>query len=227
VPWRHQLEQRRERLRERLVETQRRRQVAARELQSALDAARAAWRPYGDRIEPIQARLDDELRPRLWAANATAREAGIGRRRNAVHRVRDARQAVDNAEREIAAIRADGSATREHLKTLETQARHLHASSTVGDIAVLDKLEGRELAELDTVIDALDTYAGWLEGRRTPKEQLGDAVKTLSAVARQAPPVALGRGAVSQREWYTLLELVPDDIGRRLTPQRPALNLGR
>jgi hypothetical protein len=229
-PWRQRLEQQREQLDDRLAETQQRRQAAARELverQPALDAAQAEWRPYQQRIDMIQTRLDDELRPRLWAANAAARDAGLGRRRAKAHHVRDAREAVDSAEREIAAIRADGAPARERSNALEARARRLTTASTGEDIASLHDLERRELVQLETVIDALDTYTAWLDGRRTPKEHLADAVETLSAVARQAPPIALGRGEVSQGEWYALLELAPSDLTYRLTPPRPALNLGR
>ena len=110
--YRDQLEQRRHDLTAGLTERAHRRTEAAAELadlQPALDAARAAWQPYADRINEIEHELATVLRPAMWQANHDAYRAGFGQRHGAARRAKIATWHVDDAQDRIAAIRADGA----------------------------------------------------------------------------------------------------------------------
>ncbi len=132
-PWREQLRSHRQRLADEGVVRESRRTAARAEvdlLQPALDAAQAAWAPYGREIR----RLDNELAAftHLEADLIThaARRAGPHRRRQAQEHATDAARRVDDARRELAAVETDGTPARQRLNQLEARVTNLHSIAT-------------------------------------------------------------------------------------------------
>jgi hypothetical protein len=92
----------------------------------------------------------------------------------------------------------------------------------------LDAHLRQQVAELDQVLDATDTYAAWLDGRPTPSARLAHALDTLRLVARHASALARHPDEIDQAQWYQLLDLAPDDLHRQADRRRhePAIELG-
>ena len=197
------------------------------DLQLALTAARRAWEPYARPIDSLQRELDSVLRPDLWHANHDARTAGLGHRRSTQHRAAGAAQAVENAEAAITAIHAQGAPRKQHLDRLRIREGELRALTTGPDR--LDSHLRQQIAELDQVLDATDTYTAWLNGRPIPSARLAHAVDTLTTVARHAPAFATETNPIDQTQWYRLLDLAPDHLADRAVRQRSVdeLHLGR
>ena len=93
------------------------------DLQPALAAARAAWRPYQQPINQLEHELRTTLRPAMWKANNQARRAGFGHRHSAARRAAEASRRVADTQARIDAIQAEGQAVKEHLDALEADAR--------------------------------------------------------------------------------------------------------
>jgi hypothetical protein len=228
--WRQQVADRRQELTDELADHQTRRAARRRELevlQPALTDARRAWGPYARPIDSLQRELDSVLRPDLWRANHEARTAGLGHRRSAQRHAADAADAVRQAEAAIAAIQAEGAPQKQELDRLLIREGELRVS-TIGP----DRLDAhlrQQIAELDQVLDATDTYTAWLDGRPTPAPRLAHAVDTLTAVARHASAFARHPDEIDQAQWYQVLDLAPAELDRHRTRQRaePEIDLSR
>jgi hypothetical protein len=85
----------------------------------------------------------------------------------------------------------------------------------------LDAHLSQQIAELDQILDATDTYTAWLDGRATPSARLDHAVDTLTTVARHASAFARHPNEIDQAQWYQVLDLAPNDLDRHRTRQRP------
>jgi conjugative relaxase-like TrwC/TraI family protein len=228
--WRQQITERRQQLVDDLADHQKQRAARRQELndlQPALDAARRAWEPYARPIDDLQRELDSVLRPDLWRANHEARTAGLGHRRRAQRQAADAAEAVQEAEAAIAAIRADGAPQKQQLDRLRIREGELR-SLTIGPDRPDVHLR-QQIAELDQVLDATDTYTAWLDGRPIPSARLAHAVDTLTTVARHAYAFARHPGEIDQVQWYRLLDLASDHLTDRVVRQRSVdgLELGR
>jgi hypothetical protein len=208
--WREEIADRRQSLVEGVHEREQRRADAIEQLhalQPAIDAAREAWEPYAGPIRDLEHDLETELRPAMWSANHDARHAGLGRRRHAERLAADAQEAVERAEAAVAAIRADGAPAKANLDELQRQAATLRSHAE--PIEALDTFDRNQIRQLDQIIDAADTYTGWLEARPTPTARLTHAIDTLTTVARSAPAFARQSGEIDQTQWYQLLDLAP------------------
>jgi hypothetical protein len=188
------------------------------DLQTALTAARRAWEPFARPIDSLQRQLDSVLRPDLWRANNLARTAGLGHRRSAQRHAVDAAEAVRKAEAAIAAIQAEGAPQKQQLDHLRIRESELR-SITIGPDQ-LDAHLRQQIAELDQILDATDTYTAWLDGRPTPSARLAHAVETLTTVARHAPAFARHPNEIDQAQWNQLLDLAPDHLADRPVRQR-------
>ena len=183
-PWRQQLHDRRHLLVDGLHDREQRR---------ADRPSRAPGAPAGHRRGSggVGAVRPAHPRPRTGAADRAApgnverqlrrTEAGFGHRRSAERLAADARAAVENAQAAIAAIHADGAPVKEHLDQLQRRAAELRGRAE--PIDGLDISDRGEIRQLDQILDAADTYTGWLEGRPTPTARLAHAVDTLTGVA--------------------------------------------
>jgi hypothetical protein len=228
--WRQQTADRRRQLVDDLADHQTRRSARRQELddlQPALTAARQAWEPYARPIDRLQRQLDSVLRPDLWHANHAARTPGLGHRRSAQRDAIDAVDAVKAAEAAIAGIHAKGAPQKHQLDQLLIREAELRALTTGPDR--LDAHLRQQIAELDQILDATDTYTAWLDGRPTSSARLAHAVETLMTVARHAPAFARHPNEIDQAQWYQLLDLAPDDLHHQAGRRRhePAIELGR
>lgn len=136
-----------------------------------------------------------------------------------------AREAVEQAQAAIATIHADGAPVKEHLDQLQHHATELRRRAE--PIAGLDALDHNGIRQLDQALDAVDTYAGWLEGRPTRTARLAHAVGTLTAVGRSVPSFARHAGEVDQAQWYRLLDLTPPLHELERGRPTPEIELGR
>jgi conjugative relaxase-like TrwC/TraI family protein len=227
-PWREQICHRRQALIDGLHERERRRADAIEELQAlhpAIDTARQEWEPYAQPIRDLERELETELRPAMWGANHRAQLAGFGHRRHAERVAGDAREAVEQAQTAIAAIHAEGAPAKDHLDQLQRHAADMRRRAE--PIAGLDTLDHNQIRQLDQVLDAVDIYTGWLDGRPTPTARLAHAVDTITSVAKSAPSFARYPGEIDQTQWYELVEpaspLADVDRGR----STPEIELGR
>ena len=152
----------------------------------------------------------------MWHANHDARTAGLGHRRSTQRHAADAAQAVEKAEAAIAAIHAEGAPHKQHLDQLQIRDGELRAL-TERTRPARPRTDRQQIAELDQILDATDTYTAWLDGRPTPTARLAHAVDTLTTVARHAPSFATDADPVDKTQWYQLLDLAPDDLHRRLS----------
>jgi conjugative relaxase-like TrwC/TraI family protein len=228
-PWRQRLDDRRRQLIDHLAAREDRRAAARQDLhdlQPALDAARHAWEPYARPISDLEHELEGVLRPAMWEANRQAGTARLGHRRSSQRAAADAAEAVSDAEAAIANICADGAPHKEHLDRLQIRAEGL-ASTEPAD--QLDQHDHQQVVQLDQVLDAVDTYTAWLDGRPTATTRLAHAVETLRGVAQHAPSFALSADDIDKTRWYQLLDLAPDDLMRSVAREHPVaeLELGR
>ena len=209
-PWREQLEQRRQGLTTGLTERHQGRLEAARELNEMkpeLQVARDAWQPYAQPIASLEAELRENLRPAARQSHSEHRSAGVGHRRTTQRRARLADAAVAAAEAEIDAIRTDGAPINEHLDTLEAHAQALRdCTDPASGLAMLDQLDRDEAEQLGQILDSLDTFTDWTDGRRVPTNQLATAIDTLHEVARHASFFARHPGDIERTQWYELLD---------------------
>lgn len=228
--WRQQTADRRQQLTDDLADHQTRRAARRQELddlQPTLDAARAAWEPYARPIREFEHELDNVLRPAKWDANHEVRTAGLGHRRSAQRHAAVADRAVKVAEAALAGIYAEGAPQKERLDRLRIREGGLRALTTGPDR--LDAHLRQQIAEVDQVLDATDTYTAWLDGRPIPSARLAHAVDTLTTVARHAPAFATETNPIDQTQWYRLLDLAADHLADRAVRQRSVdgLHLGR
>jgi conjugative relaxase-like TrwC/TraI family protein len=220
-----QLEQRRDDLTAGLTERAQRRTEAAAELadlQPALDATRAAWQPYAERIEAIEHELRTVLRPAMWQANHDARTAGLGHRHGAARRAKIATWRVDDAQHRIAAIHAEGAHVKEPLDAVEAEERRLAelTSPHTGHFGI-DQLDRDQLHALDQTARAIDTWTTWANGRPVPTVELAEAVSLLHDVALHAPPLPTRASEIDRTHWFELLEPVTALLEQRgLLPSR-------
>jgi conjugative relaxase-like TrwC/TraI family protein len=224
VDYRDQLEQRREDLTAGLTERAQRGTEATVELadlQPALAAARAAWEPYADRMNAIEHELDTVLRPAMWQANHDARSAGFGHRRGAARRAKIATWRVDAAQQHIAAIHADSAQMKQPLDALQAEARRLAelASPHAGRFGI-DQLARDQLHAVDRMVEAIDTWTTWANGRPVATAELADAVSVLHDVARHAPPLPTHAGEIDRTHWFELLEPVTSTLEQHGLPTR-------
>ena len=225
-PWREQLRSHRQRLADEGVVRESRRTAARAEvdlLQPALDAAQAAWAPYGREIR----RLDNELAAftHLEADLIThaARRAGPHRRRQAQEHATDAARRVDDARRELAAVETDGTPARQRLNQLEARVTNLHSIATPD--ATLETRHRCELRQLDEIIDAADASLAYCEDRIVSPDRLARITQVLTNVARHVPNLAPPITAVDYIRWHELLgrmhaEVVPQRPGREIQLSR-------
>jgi conjugative relaxase-like TrwC/TraI family protein len=238
--YRDQLEQRRDDLTAGLTERAHRRSDAAAELvelQPALGAARAAWRPYAERTIAIEHELETVLRPAMWQANYDARTARFGQRYRATRRAKIATRRVDYAQHRIAAIRADGARFKEPLDAVEAEERRLvELASPHTRHFNVDRLDRDQLHALDQIADAVDTWTTWANGRPVPTVELADAVSLLHDLARHAPPLPTRASEIDRTHWFELLQPVTalleqrglstrDHVGHNLEHTGPDLGI--
>jgi hypothetical protein len=227
-PWRQQAHDQRQALVDGLHHRAQRRADAVEKfqaLQPALNAAHEAWEPYARPIRDLEHQLDTELRPAMWDANHNAHQAGFGHRRHTQRAAVYAQAALDQAQAAIAAIHADGAPVKDRLDQLQRHASELRRRAE--PIETLDSFDRNQIRQLDQVLDATDTYTGWLQGRPTPTARLARAVDTLTAVARSAPAFADRAGEVDQTHWYQLLDLAPPTHELERGRPIPEIELGR
>jgi hypothetical protein len=227
--YRDQLEQRRDDLTAGLTERAHRRVEAAAELadlQPTLDAARAAWQPYADRINEIEHELATVLRPAMWHANHDARTASFGRRHGAARRAKIATWRVDNAQHDIAVIGADCAHIEEPLDAVEAAARRLAEliRPHTGHFGI-DQLDRDHVHALDQTAEAIDTWTTWVNGRPVPTMELADAVSLLHDVARHAPPLPTRVSEIDRTHWLELLEPVTALLEQHGLPNRDGIGL--
>jgi len=208
-PWRAQLEERREELLTYLAERADLRADAAAELadlQPALAAARAAWEPYASAIAGIEDDLRSELRPAMWKANHGAMRASFGHRHTAGRRSRAANERVDDADARVAAIYADGAGSKQRLDALQTEATNLAdlAHPSPGGFG-LEDLNREHVHQIDRLLNAVDVWTRWADGRSLSTTELAEASAILTAAARQAPLLALSPGEIDRTQWVELL----------------------
>jgi conjugative relaxase-like TrwC/TraI family protein len=229
-PWRQQLADRRQQLTDDLADHQTRRAARRQELddlQPVLEDARRAWEPYARPIDSLRRKLETELRPAMWHANHEARTAGLGHRRSSQRHAADAARAVREAEAAIADIHGEGAPQKEHLDGLQIRDGELRALT--GGPDRVDAHVRQEIAELDQILDATDTYTAWLDRRPTPSARLAHAVETLTTVAQHASACARHPNEIDQAQWYQLLDLAPNDLDQQRSRQRaePEIDLSR
>jgi hypothetical protein len=222
--YRDRLQQRREDLTAGLTARAHQRAEAAAELadlQPALDAARAEWQTYADCINAIELELDTVLRPAMWQANHNTRTAGFGHRHSAARRAKMASWRVEDAYDRIAAIRADGAQIKAPLDAVESTARRLAelASPNTGHFGI-DQFDHDQLRALDQIVEAVDTWTTWANGRPAPTVELADAVALLLDVARHAPPLPTRPGEIDRTRWFELFEPVTALLEQRGLPTR-------
>jgi AAA domain len=178
------------------------------ELQPALHAARAAWRPYADQIAAIEHQLQTELRPAMRKTNSEAMHAGLGHRHSTRRRAGDAVSRVHEAQASLSAIRASGADVKDVLDGLEHHARHLADVANATFNRSLDQLDQLELDGIDRVVASLDTWTAWAHGRPVASARLAAAVETLTEYARHSPQLADHAGEVDRGQWMELLRPV-------------------
>ncbi len=217
--WRTQLEHQRDDLASYLTSRAALRADAATELaelRPALDAARAAWQPYAQRIAEIEDELRTDLRPSMWKANHDAMHASVGHRHSGGRRAKIATERVDDAEAHVTAIRGGGADVKQRLDALETETRNLHdlAHPSPGGYG-LEDLNRDQLDRTDRLLDAVDIWTTWAHGRPVYTADLAAAVATLTDVARHTPLLALNDGQIDRTEWFEALQPVTDLLRMR------------
>jgi hypothetical protein len=214
---RAQLDHHRDEIAERLQHSaDRRARVAAdlADLQPALTKARLAWRPYAKQVNIINRELDTQLRPAMWHANHDLIRAGLGQRRSAQRRAKQASRRVHEAEASIAAIRADGASVKQHLDGLEARARTLTDRADPAVTAALDRLDHAQLHRIDRLGHAIDTWTTWASGRCVATNGLADAATVLTGAHCNAPAIAIAHGIADRSQWQQLLAPLVNDLRR-------------
>ena len=199
---------------------------AARALQPAIDAAREAWEPYARPIRDLERELETELRPgdvERQPRRPSGRVRAPTPRRTPRRR---RREAVEQAQAAIATIHADGAPRQGAPRPAPTPRRRTAQPGRAHRRDWTPSTATRS-ASSTRLLDAADTYTGWLEGRPTPTARLAHAVGTLTAVARSAPSFARHAGEVDQTQWYQLLDLTPPLHELERGRPTPEIELGR
>jgi hypothetical protein len=157
----------------------------------------------------------------MWQANQDARTAGFGHRHGAARRAKIATWRVDNAQHRIAGVRADGAHVKEPLDAVDAETTRLAAlaSPHTGRFTV-DQLDRDQLHALDQLIQAVNTWTTWANGRPVPTVELADAVHLLHDVARHAPPLPTRVSEIDRTHWFELLEPVTALLEQRRLPIR-------
>jgi conjugative relaxase-like TrwC/TraI family protein len=198
-------------------------------IQPALDAARAAWQPYGERIATLERELQDMLRPEVWRANHQAHHARFGHRHGAERRARAASAEAVGVETQIAAIAAEGAVCRQHLDRLSGRAFELSAAVEGVGAGGYDHMLDDVAHRTERLADALDTWTQWASGRPVSVDALDDAFDHLRTAARNAPPFALHADEVDQAAWHRLIDSTVSALGYPVpdleTVERPSLGL--
>ncbi len=144
---------------------------------------------------------------------------------------------VEDAQHRNGAIRADGAQVKEPLDTVEAEARRLAelASPHTGHFGI-DQVDRDQLHALDQIVEAVDTWTTWANGRPVPTAELADAVSLLHDVALHASPLPTRAGEIDRTSWFELLERITalleqrglptrDCVGRDLEPAGPDLSI--
>jgi len=214
APWRTQLEQQRDDLHGHLFDRAARRVDAANELaefQPDLAAARTAWQPSAQRIAAIEDELRIDLRPAMWRANHDATHAGFGHRHTAQRRAKSAIERVEDATNRIASIHTDGADVKQHLDTLEAEARNLNDLACPSPAGHgLEQFHREQLDRLEPLLDAVDIWATWAHGGPVAPADLATAVSTLTETACRAPLLAVNDGGIDRTQWFDALQPVTD-----------------
>ena len=172
-------------------------------------AARAAWRPYAERIDAIDRHLEQKLLPAMWSANRDAMHARFGHRHATQRRADHATEAVADARTRIAAIEREGSAVKERLDTLTARAEDLsERAAGRGTLAVLDLYDRHTLQHTERLLDALTTWERWANGRPVPANDLAGSVETLVDAAHDAPHTSRHGNALTHAHYSELLMAV-------------------
>jgi conjugative relaxase-like TrwC/TraI family protein len=222
--YRDQLEERRHDLTAGLTQRARRRTEAAAELaglQPALAAAREAWQPHAERIDAIDDELRTVLGPAMWQANHDARHAGFGHRHSTARQAKTATRLADDAQDRLSAIRADTTHISEPLDALEAEGRRLAdlARPQPGHLS-LDQFDRDQIHSIDQLVEAVDTWTTWANGRAVATTELADSVSLLHDVARHAPPLPTRAGEIDRTHWFELLEPVTSMLEQHGLPIR-------
>jgi predicted nucleic acid-binding Zn-ribbon protein len=214
---RAQLDRCRDEIAERLRQTANRRARAAADLadlQPDLAHARAAWRPYAKQINVINRQLDTQLRPAMWQANHDVTRAGVGRLRSAERRAEQANCRVRDAEGAIAAIRADGTAVKQHIDALVARASTLAERADAAVTTALDRLDRDQIHRTGRLGQAIDTWTTWASGGRVATNDL-TAAAVLTHAQSNAPVMAIDPGIADRTQWQQLLAPLVDDLHDR------------
>jgi hypothetical protein len=164
----------------------------------------------------IEDDLRSELRPAMWKANHDAMHASIGHHHTAARRAKAARELVDDADAGIAAIYADGAGIKQRLDALHTEARNLAelAHPSPGGFG-LEDLNREHVGQIDRLLNTVDVWTTWSDGRPVGITELAEAVAVLTETARQAPLFALHPGEIDRSQWIELLEPLTDLLRQR------------
>jgi hypothetical protein len=157
----------------------------------------------------------------MWQASHAARTASFGHRHGAARRAKIATWRVDDAQDRVAAVRAEGAQIKEPLDAVEAEARRLAelASPRTGHFSV-DRLDRDQLHRLDQIVEAIDTWTTWANGRQVATEALADAVPLLHDVAQHAPLLPTRASEIDRTHWFELLEPVTTLLEQRGLPTR-------
>ena len=218
-PWRVQLEQRRDDLVGYLADRADRRAHAGAELadlQPALAAARAAWRPYAEAIAEIEDELRSRLRPAMWKANREAMHARFSHRHTTARRAEAANHRVADAEDRVAAVHADAFDVNHRREALEAQAWNLHDLAHPSAAGVgLEDLHRERVDDIDRLLRAVDVWTAWAEGRPVAITDLVESAEILTDAAGRAPMFAADGGEIERSHWTALLEPLLDLVNHR------------
>jgi conjugative relaxase-like TrwC/TraI family protein len=212
-PWRTEVEARRDELVEYLAERADRRAQAAAQLadvQPAVAGARAAWQPYGDAIAHLERELQTELRPAMWNANRDAIHARFGHHHTTRRRAAAATGRVAEAEARVADICAVAADIKQRLDAVEADAGNLHdlAHPSPGGYGVEDLVRG-ELHDIDKLLNAVDVWSAWANGRPVTLTELTDSAQLLLDTGHRSPLLAR-HGIPDPSQWIELFEPLLD-----------------
>jgi hypothetical protein len=134
--------------------------------------------------------------------------AGFGHHRKARRRAERADQQVEDAQKQITAIRAESAEIDQQFSRLDARARNLTdlAYPPPSSLA-LDGLIHQEVSQIDRLLNAVDVLATWGDGRPVAVRELAGAARALTEAARPAWPTA-NSVEIDAARWIDLLEPV-------------------
>ena len=134
-----------------------------------------------------------------------------------------ANECVDDADARLAAIYVDGRDVKRRLDALQTEVSNLAdlAHPSPGGFG-LEELNREHVGQIDRLLNAVDLWTRWADGRPVGIAELAAAVEVLTETARQAPLFALHPGDIDRAQWTELLEPVTDLLRQRGI-ERPAI----